>query len=145
MKSISKIQPLIIGLVLSLNCFGQQTFEFLYDDNGNREHRNIIPLHAKSTASLDSSANIEFKEMLGEMEINLFPNPTRGEINIEFKNLPGDQTTLINVYDFLGSLLKSTNNLSSTITIDLSELPSATYVIEIIAGNKRTEWKVIKE
>lgn len=141
--------PLLACLIFSLvasTSYGQQTYSFGYDAAGNRESRTIVlPPGLKSTSNADSAQREEYKEVIGELEIVTYPNPTEGLLTIELKNLDETQPSSIMVYDYNGRLLQSKNNLGAINTIDLSELPRATYILRISSGELQTEWKVVKQ
>lgn len=135
----------IIGLVANTS-YGQQTYSFGYDAAGNREYRVIgLPPGLKSTAKADSAQSKEYKEVIGELEIILYPNPTEGMLTVELKNLDEAKPSSIMVYDYSGRLLQSKNNLGAINTVDLSQMPRATYILRISSGERKTEWKVLKQ
>jgi hypothetical protein len=135
----------IIGLYANTS-YGQQTYAFEYDDAGNRTSRTIVlPPGLKSTQKADSAQSKEYKETMGELEIVMYPNPTEGILTVELKNLNEAQPSSIMVYDYSGRLLQSKNNLGAVNTIDLSQLPRATYILRISSGERKTEWTVVKQ
>ena len=136
---------LIIGLYANTS-YGQQAYAFGYDNAGNRESRTIVlPPGLKSTQKADSAQSKEYKETMGELEIVMYPNPTEGILTVELKNLNEAQPSSIMVYDYSGRLLQSKSNLEVINTIDLSQLPRATYILRISSGERKTEWKVVKQ
>ena len=80
-----------------------------------------------------------------ELSINIFPNPSQGEINIEFD---GNVNRYISfsLYDFLGKEVYSNKTINSnTINVDVSRLPKGIYILVCqIEHNLITE-KVIVE
>ncbi|UPZ16932.1 T9SS type A sorting domain-containing protein [Flavobacterium humidisoli] len=72
----------------------------------------------------------------------IYPNPTKGELNI--KNIALDKAT---VYNSLGQLVKSftLNNAKTDNTIDLSGLPRGIYYVYLINGDAASAKKVIVE
>jgi len=75
-------------------------------------------------------------------KVAMFPNPTKGEMNIH--NIALDKAT---VYNSLGQLVKSftLNNANTNNTIDLSGLPRGVYYVYIINGDAASAKKVIIE
>ncbi len=64
-------------------------------------------------------------------DISVFPNPTEGFTRITFHNyLPQD--AYVQFYNFSGSLFMTKNLSSGANMLDLSELPSGTYLYDII-------------
>jgi hypothetical protein len=146
MKLHLLICSVFIGVVLNTGCFAQQVYCFGYDSNGNRTDRTIcLPQQLKSTSQMDSSENKAYSEVLNNLEITLYPNPTKGEITVVLKNFEGQPSSSITVYEYSGRILQTYNNIQESNVINLSELPRATYILRITAGERNTEWKVIKE
>jgi hypothetical protein len=74
--------------------------------------------------------------------ITLFPNPTRNTVTIT--GLSGDNQ--LRLLDNLGQVLKIIKTTNHTETINVSTLPSGTYVIQIVQKNEVIKnIKVIKE
>ena len=93
------------------------------DFDGKYEYSNII------------SVNIE------SAEIRLFPNPTKGIIEIHGKNI--DYGT-IRVTDNVGRLIKL-QKLSGYKQIDISDMPNGIYFIYILTDSQSTALGIIKE
>jgi hypothetical protein len=79
-------------------------------------------------------------------KISLFPNPTKSRVTITgLKNL---SETNISIIDIMGRILSNNvtvNELSAnTISLDMSQLSSGTYFIEIKSKENRTVKKLIK-
>jgi YD repeat-containing protein len=136
---------LFLGLAVHFTGRAQQAYSFGYDANGNRTSRTIYISGLKSTSRADSAQNQEYKEVTGDLEIILYPNPTKGALTVVLKSPDEQQPSAISVYDYNGRLLQVYDNLQETNTIDLSGLPRATYILRIISGTRKSEWKVVKE
>jgi hypothetical protein len=79
-------------------------------------------------------------------KISLFPNPTKSRVTITgLKNL---SETNISIIDIMGRILSNNvtvNEISAnTISLDMSQLSSGTYFIEIKSKENRTVKKLIK-
>ena len=126
------------------NVFSQQTYYFKYDVNGNRITRSI-----NYNSTLKSTANKvmqqeKIEEVIDELKVTVYPNPTQGEITVELEGFEEQQSS-ITLYDFQGKLLRIKENLSEINDIDISEFPNAIYLLRISVGNKITEYKVVKQ
>lgn len=74
-------------------------------------------------------------------EINVFPNPTNGIINITYK-----YATNIKVVNELGATVfeeKVVKNNSNKKSIDLSKMENGIYFVTVIDGEKESKYKVI--
>jgi hypothetical protein len=76
-------------------------------------------------------------------ELNIYPNPATGPVNIEFT---GNGNTLIELFDVVGKLLYSENSMMNKIVIDLSNFQSGLYQIKITseAGSSVTKKLILK-
>jgi hypothetical protein len=136
---------LISMLILSINIISAQPKVcYNYDKAGNRTDRTIclksIPANADS-----NSTSQPFTEILGEITITLYPNPTQGQLTIKVANMPFDSKGEIILSDITGRLILEQNALKETTLIDISSQSTGLYVLRIRIGDKVSEWKVIKE
>lgn len=144
-----KIRILLIVLLFMSFTLGAwtQNFSFTYDVNGNRTNR-VIPLKSTLSASDSTdydSSNEEFNEQIENSEIFLFPNPTKGNIFLNIKNLSPGLSSGLDLFDNAGRLLNKIEILTEHNTIDLSYLPPGNYFIKIRIGDCTSDWKIIKE
>ncbi len=79
-------------------------------------------------------------EIKDKQEINMFPNPTKGIINIT-----GDKIISIDVYNIMGKKVYSelVDNTNQNINIDLSNKCKGTYIINVITEERSYNNKVI--
>ena len=91
-----------------------------------------------------------------ENEINIFPNPTSGQLTISSSSAeglirPGGQFPIneIEIYNSLGRIVHTQATLNDhsafQTTIDVSKLPSGIYFVKVTAGEKILVGKFIKE
>ncbi len=100
------------------------------------------------TASITIQVNgVGINETNTFEHFNLFPNPTKGILNIELTSL--EKQVEIHVFDVKGSSVKSfqfENNKDIFKTeIDLSTITKGVYFIEIKSGNKTAQRKITLE
>ena len=85
---------------------------------------------------------------LSPLEKKVFPNPTRGNLNLE-SNIPAGQDYKIRIYDMAGRLIQEykgmTKNNGLNVGLDLSEYSNGMYIINF--ENKKTTFstRVIKQ
>jgi len=78
-------------------------------------------------------------------EINLFPNPTNGLLNISLGDF-SKETFQINIYNTLGQLIKQQETQSNDASqIDLSTLENGSYIIILSNENRTIKKMVIKK
>ena len=81
--------------------------------------------------------------------IQLYPNPFSGSVKIDINaaNILDENKTVINVYDILGSMLRTENiklteNYSKV--FDFSSLANGTYIVEVTDGKQKSIARLIK-
>lgn len=70
---------------------------------------------------------------LGDISMNIYPNPCRFNVNIESKNIKA-----VNIISATGiTVRKEEFNMEDKVTIDLTNLPSSLYMLEVITSEGR--------
>ena len=148
---MKKIMIITGILFLSLSyAFAQATVLFTYDAAGNRITRTI---NGKLNLTPPSSGENEVKQqelvhkdLFANLEIRIFPNPTRGELRIDIAGLKEEQKYHLKVLNLSGKVLKSLENLKDVShTLNISGFKSGTYLLEIQIDGIQEYWKIIKE
>ena len=135
--------------VISLPSFGMSgdtTFVFTYDASGNRIERVIdLTKSAQITAS-SSSANEEklFEAELSNLDIRIYPNPTKDVLKVEIPDIGDIKPTLV-VYNLQGKQLVHKTVSNQISTINLSVHPAGMYIMKIVNGQESLDWKIIKD
>ena len=157
--SMSKINFLLLFLMIWLvpELWGQQV-EYVYDTAGNRTQRKIITMKSSSSpegsmtksavANSDGQAKVEiqkYEDMLGERKVLIYPNPTQGMIRIEFQGYGDMKGVRMLLYDTQGKLLRQVNKVEPSGTLDLSLFPAGMYILQMMEGKAKSEWKIVKE
>lgn len=91
----------------------------------------------------DASSSLSVEEP-AEAIFSVYPNPTKDIINI---NLEGNDEARILMFDHLGKAVLNLTKQStsgSILTIDLSNLPSGVYFVQMTNGGETSTQKVIK-
>ena len=150
----------VVTLFFLIICFfpeawGQKV-EYKYDASGNRVSRNVIVLTSPSIAGSDQSKGEpqfealpemqeSYTDMLGEREVVIYPNPTQGIIRIDLQGYGDMNNARLLLYNIQGRLLLQINNVESTNTLDLTSFPVGMYILHLIEGIERSEWRIIKQ
>ena len=147
---------------------GQQV-EYIYDAAGNRTTRQVVVLRKSSEKSAEKSAASKsavadkdktdasqpeiqaastpemYADLLGERKVLIYPNPTQGMIRIEFQEYGDMKDARMLLYDIKGKLLRQVNRVEPSNILDLSQYPAGMYILQMIEGKMKSEWKIIKE
>lgn len=137
---------LFVISVPSFGMSGDTTFVFSYDASGNRTERVIdLTKSAEITAS-SSTANEEklFEAELANLEIRIYPNPTKGVLKVEIPDIGDIKPTLV-VYNLQGKQLVHKTVSNQISTINLSGHPAGMYIMKIVNGQESLDWKIIKD
>ena len=113
--------------------------KYSYDNAGNRTKREIV--FTRSEAMEDE----ENSEMVSEHEIQIYPNPTEGDLNVSISNISNDNQAAITLYDISGRLLKKEDATTGRVNIDISGVANGIYIMQIMIDEKVTTWKIIKK
>lgn len=105
----------------NFSSFGEDINGELYISNGNTIYK-IVDTSTASTTSFEKAG------------FSLYPNPAKDSFTITNK---GEITVLrVEFYDITGKLITTNNeNFSETISIDISNLLSGVYIVNIVANN----------
>ena len=123
---------------------------FHYDDSGNRDERVIhmgTQLSPKNDTIPEEPPQIdeEYKDILSETEIKIYPNPTKGRLVVKIENLENGKPSGLTLFDMNGRQVSINESLQEINELDLSHEPSGTYVMRIIIEDEATSWKIIKQ
>lgn len=95
-----------------------------------------------NSMTIDWVPTISSVESVNEKtEVNIFPNPSTGIINVNF-----DEATSITVENILGSLVYKENLQNNGVksrSIDLTNFANGIYVVNVINGDKSSKHKVL--
>ncbi|MDR2887835.1 MAG: T9SS type A sorting domain-containing protein [Bacteroidales bacterium] len=140
---------------------------YRYDSSGNRTQRTIVfSTTSASSASAPSSVTFadevhpdtrtsspgdfyddyqHYEDVLGERKVVIYPNPTRGLIRIDFDGYAALDNARLLLYNIQGRLLYQEHRVGQSNTLDLSSYPSGMYILHLVEGSVRNQWKIIKE
>ena len=105
-----------------------------------------LPLFKPGCAVVENSPD----EIIPSLkDVILYPNPAEGDIvKLIIPDFQANETLLIRIFDLKGGLLKTFNkNLTSDmleVDIDISDLASGAYFVNIIMSNQRKTKKLIR-
>lgn len=143
MKTLFLKTTLFAAFLLGCSIASAQV-SYEYDNAGNRTYRKIITL-TKSAVVTNDTLPKPVTEMLDNLEVNIYPNPTKGQLNVAVSGLADNESGTISIYNTQGQLILKENASSSLTELNISEQPTGTYIMKIIVGRKGSTWKIIKQ
>ncbi len=124
-----------------------QIVSYAYDQAGNRISRKIVdlsvnpnPTHVKKS---DDPAPIE--DQLGERKIAIYPNPTKGMLGVEITGGEAKDAIRIQLFNADGKQLQNKKAESGITPLNLTAYPTGWYILRVQAGEKMTEFKIVKQ
>lgn len=142
-----------LASVLNQNVSAQTTIYFSYDNAGNvTTYYDIKVQTMMATTATDStfdfmkSGVIEKSEKedtpLQEMQLQVYPNPTTGQI---FIHGIASTDTKLTMYSLQGKILIQYNSTQERESIDMANLPVGIYILTVEGTEQKQMWKIIKE
>ena len=142
MKKIISTTHILIILSLFLGSVKAQTVNYEYDNSGNIKSRKVITLKSSDAASDSIVESRIFEDT--EINIKIYPNPTRGDLKIEVPDYKDNEILIFQAYDMNGRLLLNTKRNEASTTLDLSNFPNGTYILRMSRNGKASSWRIIK-
>ncbi len=138
---------------LAVNSLWGASIAFEYDAAGNRISRKVITLRSATASEIPGEEEEEeipeepqvFTDVLAQSSIYIYPNPTKGLLRVEINSNGASKPVSLQVYDMSGRMLLQESNVASSTTVDLSNQPAGTYILQLISDTEKNEWKIIKE
>ena len=141
----TKFITFIILMACATISEAQTRLAFSYDAAGNRVKREII-LGRSSKSKIDSTLSIKpITELIGEMKITIYPNPTKGQLSVGIANMPQNTSGEIKIYNIVGKVIQQLKTLGPLNQFDFSVYPTGIYVLYIKVGQNESKWKIIKQ
>ncbi len=78
-------------------------------------------------------------------EINIYPNPTNGVINIEYNTTKVNPNVEVFIYDVVGKvrMLEAVNSLDGRVTLDVSGVGEGVYYIQLVVDGERYQMEKV--
>ncbi len=155
-KNLKNMKFVYLTLILSclsapiLECGAKDSVVYEYDAAGNRTARYIIAEEfdeqpgALRGALVTSEPQKESVVALGDLKMDLYPNPTNGPVTLDISG-DTDQSIFVEIFSSVGVSLQSKAVTIGKNIIDLSSYPDGQYIVVLTSGaNNSTSFKVIK-
>ena len=151
-KTITVIFILCMNII---HCSAQnsRTFLFEYDNMGNRVVRYMTPppsMMSESNQNQDNktnadSTNIKKLTTDGIYSLKIYPNPTKGNININVEKYKRGSKIIFKLYDVNNRLMYNLESSNAYTAIDISSLSVGVYYLKVVIENSCNNYMIIKE
>lgn len=135
----------LLVLFVSITLEAQNTISYTYDNAGNRLTRTITLGNQQASKRHQPTDSVVIKETIGERTIKVFPNPTRGALGIDIQGGDPKHELRLQIYSGAGALLYNQPATEGLNPIDMTQYPQGWYVLRVIAGTEKREYKIVKE
>ncbi len=141
-------------LFIAVSCSGislSQNINFEYDDSGNciLKYKTIVMSKTKSIntgAEDDEIIPVIESTIINDLDIKIYPNPTKGNIRIEIEGqFTKNNTYRIMLFDSSGKLLINNKTNEKITDLNISGYNNGIYILRIKYEGEKEEWKIIKE
>ena len=136
---------LMLGGLILLNNTAKAQVTYSYDEAGNRVLRHSIIKLTSSRAKKVAADSMVQKEAIGEQEIIIYPNPTKGILKIEIKGRMSEDPVTYLVSDLNGHRLLQNISKEQLNNCNLNDFSPGVYILTLLIDGKRKEWKIVKE
>lgn len=154
----SSYYPILQELLQIYYISDQYYNEISYDACGNRIRRSkIINMNSGSinnfkmamadttSTSGDTLNKQPYLDKLSGMDIQIYPNPTNGQLKIHINANKDIHSSIIELYDNKGTKILSRSDWKDEIDIDITEKPTGAYIMQIKINGEASKWKIIKQ
>lgn len=118
---------------------------YSYDVMGNRTNKDIlIPKVSRKTID-DSEEEAVYNEMLSGYNVLIYPNPTKGDLNIRITTNDSKIDGQVTIYNMNGQVITTKTIKENQFQLDLYNQLSGLYIMKIDINGEVSTWKIIKE
>ncbi|MDT3738618.1 MAG: T9SS type A sorting domain-containing protein [Candidatus Kapabacteria bacterium] len=146
MTNLTKICVFFIIAFVSMQLYTNQLYAqptgpgyiLTYDDSGNRLSRTFTNVILKSVDTTMTETAV------GNFNIKIYPNPTKGQLTLIIANLGSNDKVQLFLTDFSGNELARMDFSTAENTIDMSKHVNGTYFLRVVIGEQTETFKIIK-
>ena len=140
-KRLPALFILLAAVIFQCN---SQAISYDYDYAGNRISWKVVPLPPQQ-AKQQPTDSVVVEDILGERNILVYPNPTKGALGVEITGGDWDEDIWLILYNGQGVTLYHAKAQQGINPVDMTAYPKGWYILRVLAGEKKKEFKVIKE
>jgi len=141
---MKQLYLLFIFLLVLTTSMAQGLVSYAYDYAGNRISRKVVPLNSNPT-HVKAAEPAPVVDQLGERKITVYPNPTQGALAVEITGGDAKDAIHLVIFSAQGIQLRNIKVTTSTTPIDMSPYPAGWYILQVQAGDKLKEFKIVKQ
>ena len=144
-----KVYALILTLlsIVAMESNAQtRSVQFTYDSAGNRTGRAIVLASAPKSRGIvaDSVKTEVYTDIFAEFQLQVYPNPTHGELKIELHGLPDGEIYHLLIVSTSGKVIIDRHTSDNPTIADLTKCPAGIYVMRIQYKDYTKDFKIIR-
>lgn len=133
---MKKVLQLCIIFCFCESVYGQNVVRYSYDATGNRIKKEIVLSKEKMNES--DTDEQSYSDMLDKHDIQIYPNPTEGDLTINISNMNSSNQVSIMLYEVNGSLVKQQKVENGQTRMDIRDKVAGIYMMQINIDGKST-------
>ena len=133
-------------LLFAIFQLSAQTYKVVYeyDHAGNRVSRVVISINTRAKSVDDEISPLE--QELMQCKIRVFPNPTKGFLNMEISSGEENCCYDFTLYSSSGQKLLNKKQIGNrNVSLDLSTYSTGIYILILKYGEEVVQYKIVKQ
>ena len=133
-------------LLFAIFQLSAQTYKVVYeyDHAGNRVSRVVISIKTRAKSVDDEISPLE--QELMQCKIRVFPNPTKGFLNMEISSGEENCCYDFTLYSSSGQKLLNKKQIGNwNVSLDLSTYSTGIYILILKYGEEVVQYKIVKQ
>jgi hypothetical protein len=133
-------------IAVNFQSYSQDTIRYTYDNAGNRIGRDTIHIGGGGMLKRGKIEKPIIDYTFENREIKIYPNPTKGMLEVEIPEDPYNPETIqLLIFDLKGRPIIDRRQEPSRSLLDLSPYPNGFYILYLKKGQTISKWKIIKQ
>lgn len=136
----------IVFIFSTISSLASTIIAYSYDYAGNRISRTCIEVTMPNMRS--TSANVDSSKIatdLGGVTVTIYPNPVRGVLWVQLTGKTTNIDSNCSIYSPEGKLLESLQMNAASAEIKMFHYAPGWYLLHVTVGDKKQEFKIIKQ
>lgn len=137
---MKKIIFLALLLVSALTTKGQQQLSYVYDAAGNRISRTIVV----GAHNIEGEAPRTYIDTIDGRQLAINTGNGQPQLTIAVEEYNSSLTGEYSILDKKGTLLAKEELSNGTTLVEMEELPSGSYILNILLNGHPSRWELVK-
>ena len=117
---------------------GATSSSYVATQNGNYSVAVVDTHGCSDTSAITAVLNVSINQVATDIDVQLFPNPTGGQLNVQVSGISGNQLT-IRIYDIYGKQVYTGEQIiingQSNSNLQLQQFATGVYMVQLLSNN----------